>query len=218
MDTKILSEIKAYVAGEEISLLPERAILLLQDRILLVADLHFGKVEHFRKNGIALPPHSSRDDIQKLKELVQKTEPTEVIFLGDLFHSEYNNSWEEFRNMILDFPDLKFTLIVGNHDILDHHKYDFLVLEDQLELRNFIFTHEPLDIIIEGKYNLCGHIHPGVRLRGKAKQSLRLPCFYFGKEMGIMPAFGTFTGTYVIKPQQGDQVFVIQDKLIVQVA
>lgn len=217
MNTSLLNEIKTVVADEEVTLLSERA-MILHGHFLLVSDLHFGKIDHFRKNGIGLPPQSARDDIHKLEALIKKTNPQEVIFLGDLFHSEFNNAWDEFKNVILSFKDTTFTLVVGNHDILDPEKYNFLNVVYQLEIRNFILTHEPMDTIIEGKYNLCGHIHPGVKLKGRAKQSLRLPCFYFGENVGILPAFGTFTGIHVIKPLDGDQVFVLKDEIIVQVS
>ncbi len=55
-------------------------------------------------------------------------------------------------------------------------------------------------------------------MRGKASQSLRLPCFYFGENGGIMPAFGEFTGTYTIKPKKGEKVFVIADDEVMRLS
>jgi len=185
--------------------------------VLIVSDLHFGKVEHFRKNGIALPPTAARKGIEKLYELIQAVDARRVIFLGDLFHSDYNNAWPAFKDMIASLPDYKFELVLGNHDILETSLYSGMNLTYCIELNNLILTHEPMDVIVEGKYNLCGHIHPGVRLSGKGRQSVKIPCFYFGKEMGIMPAFGTFTGTHVLKPMEGDKVFVVQDKMVIEV-
>jgi uncharacterized protein len=66
-----------------------------------------------------------------------------------------------------------------------------------------------------GHYNLAGHIHPGVSLRGKGRQSLTLPCFYFGRHQALLPAFGVFTGLARIKPVKEDKVFVIvEDKIM----
>ena len=59
----------------------------------------------------------------------------------------------------------------------------------------------------ETYYNLAGHVHPSIKLRGKARQSLRLPCFYFSDQNGLLPAFGKFTGTAIIRPKKTDQIF-----------
>ena len=56
---------------------------------------------------------------------------------------------------------------------------------------------------------LAGHLHPCVVLGGRAHQRLRLPCFHFGPQVGVLPAFGAFTGMHALRPQPGDRVFVI---------
>jgi metallophosphoesterase superfamily enzyme len=78
-----------------------------------------------------------------------------------------------------------------------------------------VFTHHPLEETEPGYYNLAGHIHPGVALRGKGRQTLRLPCFYFGRNQALLPAFGVFTGLACIKPVRDDKIFVIiEDKIM----
>jgi len=67
------------------------------------------------------------------------------------------------------------------------------------------------------KYNLIGHIHPGVQLKGSAKQSIKLPCFYFGVQQGILPAFGAFTGLTALKVKKNYRVFVIVEKTVFEV-
>ena len=146
----------------------------------------------------------------------------EVLFLGDLFHSDYNKDWEVFGELIALYPDLRFQLVSGNHDILDKKHYErlgIIVHSQQLRLEPFIFTHEPLEEeSIESKlYNLAGHIHPGVRLRGKGRQSHRSACFFFGKKSGILPAFGSFTGLHTLEVKAGDQVFVIVENKVIPV-
>lgn len=199
------------------NLLAEKAIHLPDYDMLLIADLHFGKVEHFRKNGIGIPNGSSEKDFATLKALVLKVNAKNVVFLGDLFHSDFNNAWYGFQNLLKELKQFVFHLVIGNHDIMDINSYKSLVLSHQMEVGNLILTHEPLDVIVKEKYNLCGHIHPGVKLRGKGRQNLRLPCFYFGKHMGILPAFGSFTGLHILKPLKDDQVFVVNGDIIVDV-
>lgn len=65
-------------------------------------------------------------------------------------------------------------------------------------------------------YNLAGHIHPAVMLQGR-RDRMRLPCFFFGKEEGLLPAFGAFTGTYTIQPQKVDRVYVLTGNEVMRV-
>jgi hypothetical protein len=51
-----------------------------------------------------------------------------------------------------------------------------------------------------------------------AKQSLRLPCFYFTKTYAVLPAFSRFTGTHLIEPKKNSTIFAIVENKIVQVA
>jgi len=64
-------------------------------------------------------------------------------------------------------------------------------------------------------YAFCGHIHPGVNLSGRARQSITLPCFAFGKRQAILPSFGRFTGRIAIRHEKQDRIFgVLEDKVI----
>ena len=38
---------------------------------------------------------------------------------------------------------------------------------------------------------------------------MTLPCFYFGRDYALLPAFGEFTGTAVVRPRAGEGVFVL---------
>jgi metallophosphoesterase superfamily enzyme len=91
------------------------------------------------------------------------------------------------------------------------------VHERELKIGPFMLTHEPLENSRDDFYNIAGHIHPGVHLSGKGRQSLTLPCFCFGKHQGIMPAFGSFTGLAKINPKKDDRIFVIAEGKILKV-
>jgi DNA ligase-associated metallophosphoesterase len=179
---------------------------------LLVADLHFGKINHFRRSGIPVPPGANDKNTETLIDLLNTIKPKRTIFLGDLFHSHYNEEWDVLGQVLKHFSACSFELVRGNHDILSQRQYErhhIEVHENSLTIGRFILTHAPLDAAAEEHYNLSGHIHPGVRLTGKGKQSLTLPCFYFGKRQGILPAFGSFTGLALLAPKKEEQVFVI---------
>jgi len=199
------------LSGEELSLLPEKAIYWPKEHLLLIADLHLGKVEHFRKAGIAVPVKAGEANYHVLQKLILEHSPKRVIFLGDLFHSDHNYDWELFSDFLENHNNIAFELIKGNHDILHQSQYDRVDMEihqESLIVGPFLFTHDP--VIHEGYYNLCGHIHPCYKMKGK-------PCFYFGQQGGILPAFGSFTGMHAVTTQEGDNVYVVADDQIIQV-
>ena len=90
------------------------------------------------------------------------------------------------------------------------------IYEDELILGPFLLTHIPKEEKTE-LYNLAGHIHPGVVMKGKAKQYLKLPCFFFSDWQGIVPAFGDFTGLYKMTAKGNDQVYVVSGEKVVRV-
>lgn len=202
------------LCGERLLLLPEKAIWWPAQDSLLLADVHLGKAAHFRKAGIPIPKAVHLSDYQKLEKLLADTQAKHVIFLGDLFHSELNEEWSDFLNWMAQRPDRRFTLVKGNHDILPELAYtadNFEVYPEKLQIKPFLLTHQPELVLAQqqGLYNLCGHLHPAIRLKGPARQGITLPCFYFGLHGGLLPAFGNFTGFSKISIKQGDAVFGI---------
>ncbi len=204
--------------NEKVTLLPQKALWFKSRKILLVADLHFGKINHFRKSGIPVPAKANDKNTELLINLLNQTKPDRIIFLGDLFHSHYNEEWEVVGQIRKHFTFCSFELVLGNHDILSAVQYErhaMIVHPVELAIGNFILTHEPLTQVQEGRYNLSGHVHPGITLSGTGRQTLTLPCFYFGKQQGILPAFGSFTGLARISPKKEERIFVIAENKII---
>ncbi|MDH4089602.1 MAG: ligase-associated DNA damage response endonuclease PdeM [Cyclobacteriaceae bacterium] len=205
------------VFSEQLELFPQKAVFWKRKGILFLADLHLGKINHFRKSGIAVPAKANDKNLEGIVELINLTAPKRVICLGDLFHSHYNPEWEVFGELVSHFSNTSFELVLGNHDIMSDQQYrrKGIAVHEALCIEPFIFTHHPRTEVDVNLYNLAGHLHPGVRMTGKARQSVTLPCFYFGKHAGLLPAFGTFTGLARIHPGKEDKVFVIvEDKII----
>lgn len=189
------------LGGETFLLLPQKAMYRPSRRQLILSDLHLGKSTHFRKKGIALPPSGFLKDIDLLHYLIDKWTPQTVFFLGDLFHSDYNREWLWLKSLLLHYPDIEFVLIEGNHDILDdmHYSLPNLLTAYYAEEEHLIFSHHPLTDPL--KLNICGHVHPGVRLTGRARESLSLPCFFHGAQHFILPAFGYHTGLQILEEE-----------------
>lgn len=215
------------IAGERLQLLPQKAVFWPAKKILLLADLHLGKVNHFRRAGIPVPVQANRRNLELIVDLVNLTLPERLICLGDLFHSHYNPEWESFGELIRHFRATSFELVLGNHDIMSEQQYKRkgIVVHDRLPIDPFVLTHHPVEeepangqALARAWYNLAGHLHPGVTMRGTGRQSVTLPCFYFGQHSGLLPAFGAFTGLARIRPKKDDKVFLIADEKIIAVA
>ncbi|HEY4198814.1 MAG TPA: hypothetical protein VGM63_24910, partial [Mucilaginibacter sp.] len=71
---------------QDLVLLPQKAIYWKQQKVLIAADVHMGKVGHFRKAGIAVPRNMEQSDLATLSDLIFEHQPEKLIFLGDLFH------------------------------------------------------------------------------------------------------------------------------------
>ena len=202
-------------------LLPERAIFLPTTGTLVLADLHFGKVNHFRRAGLPVPPAANQRNAERLIDLIQKLQPAQTIFLGDLFHSAYNDDWEVVGQIVRHFPACSFLLVVGNHDILSDRQYQRNGIHrvDSLAEGPLLFTHEPMELsnVTEGLINVAGHLHPAARLTGKGRQSLVMPCFWKSGKHFILPAFGSFTGLAAVAPGEHDTVYVVVDRRIIEI-
>lgn len=202
---------------QELVLLPAGAVYFPAWNSLLVADLHLGKAAHFRKNGIPVPPQADEANWFQLASVLDNHPGADLIFLGDLFHSDYNPDWDNMAELKGHYRDHRFILVRGNHDILDGEHYGETGIEvcETMDLGPFLLTHHPLEEVPSGKYNLAGHIHPGVRLKGRGRQRIAVPCFYFDVKNGILPAFGAFKGKHLLEPGKGSRVFVITGDAVI---
>lgn len=194
---------------------PERCIYWEEQQSLIVSDLHFGKTGHFRKSGIAVPQSLYKEDMQRLVNQLQFYKPQQLIVVGDLFHSIANKELDFFKKWRTDFSHLHIQLVKGNHDILKKEWYadaNIVVTDHHLHIANFCFVHDISQACppsVDINYYISGHIHPCVLLKGLAKQTVSLPCYYFTHNFAVLPAFSKFTGGASIEQKSSDHVFAI---------
>ncbi len=218
------SFIKHTINQNDFILSSNRTVFWEQEKILILSDLHLGKTGHFRKSGIGVPAAIMKEDMQRFVAAIQFYKPILVVIVGDLFHSVENREHELFlkwRNDLIHFPML---LIKGNHDIVPETWYQNAHIETVEKIwrkNNFLFVHHIKDAeqekLNERDYFFSGHIHPAVSIKGLGKQSLRFPCFYFTKKYTVLPAFGKFTGTYLIEPGKKEIAFAIVNNSIIKI-
>ncbi len=213
-----MQSIQVNIASALLELHPLKFVYWPAQQALLCADMHIGKSAHFRAHGIAIPHMANKNNFWNLSKVFDTFKPSKLIVLGDMVHSTENNEWSDFTDFLDNYPTVKRILVRGNHELYLNDVYAKMGFEvhDVLKIESFILTHEPLDEIPDGFYNLCGHIHPAVRLTGAGKQSLRAACFWMGARQGVLPACGEFTGTYSVSPKAGDQLFVIAGNTVIE--
>ena len=209
------------LGGEQLVLLPQRAAFLPTHRTLLVADAHLGKAVSFRRLGVPVPEATTAGTLQRLDDALAASGATRIVFLGDLLHSAHAHAaatLQAVQQWRARHAALDLVLVRGNHD---RHAGDppadwrVQVVDEPLRLGALALKHHP--DAEPGAYVLAGHVHPGVLLGGRAHQRLRLPCFHFGAAVGLLPAFGDFTGLHVVRPDEGDRVYVVAEGRVVAV-
>jgi len=204
------------IAGHTFWVFPERCLFWEEQNTLIVADLHFGKVGHFRKSGIAVPQDIYKADLQRLMAMLYFCKADRLIIVGDFTHSSLNKELDLFIKWRKDFSLLHIDLVKGNHDILADNWYkeaNVALHEWELKMNGFLFRHENKrkkqkehpDVV----YTFTGHVHPAYLMKAPGRQSLKFPCFYFAKEHCILPAFSRFTGMYKVIPAKGETVYII---------
>jgi DNA ligase-associated metallophosphoesterase len=176
--------------------------------MLLISDVHLGKVSHFRKFGAAVPQQAVQKNFESMNTAIQYFNPKTIVFMGDLFHSSLNKEWELFEIWATG-QSSSIILVSGNHDIISPLKYEELGIQvmEELILDNFLLTHHPEER--DGFFNFCGHIHPAIKLTGLGKQTVRLLCFYKSPIQLILPAFGAFTGSHTLQAKKDCEVFAL---------
>lgn len=206
------------IREESFTLDPHGGIYWKRKRWLMVSDLHLGKAAHLRKAGAPLPEGSDARTIARLGALIDHFLPDRVVILGDLFHSAVNRAWEPFQSWCLT-QRVELHLVPGNHDRISERRYrdaNLIVQDGDLLEEGFRLRHEPPTDDLQG-YALCGHVHPGIVISGKARQSERLRCFHVGTKATVLPAFGLTTGLYAIDPAPTDRVFACTSKTVLDV-
>lgn len=209
------------VEGEALTLYAERAAFWHRERALLIADPHWGKAATFRAGGIPVPSGTTLEAIERLESLVERTQSRKVVFLGDLLHAKPGRSKEMFsalENWRKQHPQIEVILVRGNHDRRAGDppaELCFNCVDAPLQIPPFVLAHHPTGS--DAGYVIAGHIHPAIRLHGPGRQHERLPCFLFGRDYAILPAFGDFTGFGDIEPGEGDRVYAIADSSVISI-
>jgi DNA ligase-associated metallophosphoesterase len=203
--------------GQQLIPRPDRTLLWVEEHTLIVADPHFGKADTFRAFGVPVPGDAD-GPLARLAAAVDETKAERLVVLGDFWHARPGltdavcdrlAAWKAER------ASLAVELVRGNHDTAGPPPAGWGGWHAELLDPPFAFAHFPEPS--PAGYTLAGHLHPGVLLFGRGKQRLKLPCFRFGERVGVLPAFGPFTGLSAAMPRPGERVFAVTDGGVIPV-
>ncbi|MEP7301083.1 MAG: ligase-associated DNA damage response endonuclease PdeM [Caldimonas sp.] len=204
--------------GRPLTLLAEKAVLVAASGTLLVADAHIGKAVSFRALGVPVPRGTTSETLAGLAALVRRTGARRIVFLGDFLHSPRAHApatlaavaaWRDAHR------SLELVLVRGNHDDRAGDPPAPLairVVDEPFIDSGLALCHHPRPL--PGHYVLAGHLHPCVHVGARSWDHLRLPCFWFGDTVGVLPAFGAFTGMHPVRCRPRDRIFAIADSLV----
>lgn len=216
-----MSDSPVTVAGERLLCMPERTLYWEREATLFVADAHWGKAAAFRVHGLAVPGGTTAEGLARLDRAIDRTGARRVVFLGDFLHAREGRTpgtigalqgWCERRR------PLALVLVRGNHDRgAGDPPSDLCIrcVDPPLLDPPFVLAHHPENS--DHGHVLAGHLHPGIRLAGLGGERARLACFWFGDRVSVLPAFGDFTGLFMVEPAPSDRVRVIAGDEVVSV-
>ena len=213
----ISSFIDVEIEGYAFRMFADRGLYWPAHRMLFVADTHLGKDATFRRYGLAVPAGSTDATLHAIDRMIDASDASRVVILGDMFHAKSSLSpsvCQSLETFFARHPDIRFTLIRGNHD--KHvgslpRAWPLEILEPGEVIERVILAHEPGHVPVCASLLLCGHIHPAVRVGSRSERLGKVACFWLSNRCLVLPAIGKFTGTYAISPKTDDQVWLILD-------
>ena len=200
-------------AGVALQLLPDPALWWPAQATVFIADLHLGKAASFRALGQPVPGGTTRDNLLRLDALIATTGARHLVCLGDFLHAASARTpavLQALANWRARHPSLRITLVRGNHD--DHAgdppgELGIEVVDEPWLCGPFACCHHPQAHATH--FVLAGHAHPVCRLQGPGRDSLRLPCFVSTSADATLPAFGAFTGGWLVRRRAGQVLHAV---------
>ncbi|MFN3915009.1 MAG: metallophosphoesterase [Aquabacterium sp.] len=218
----------------------DRSALMLdaagQPDALLVADVHLGKAQRYQALGQSMPGRvvagTTARTVQRLQQALASSAARRLVVLGDLVHGpRVGEAVQALADMLGPWHESTggtVMVIGGNHD--RHATPDWAPVAERLGAawrvlpedavvmeRGLALSHEARPVV-GAVASLGGHLHPCWEGRGRARDRLRLPCFWMqgrvdgaqGRCLGVtLPAFGDFTGMHAVQPAPGDRLWLV---------
>lgn len=208
----MLEQLEIDLAGHRLHLLADRALYWPAQQMLVIADLHLGKGDVFRRHGIAIPRGGTGQDLSRIEMLLAHCGARVLMILGDVLHGAANAAhWQqEWAMFVARWPQLRVQAVLGNHDrALRNARLAMELLGAQVQIDGLTLCHDRESA--DGPA-LAGHLHPVVRLPGLARA---LPVFWQQGEQMVLPAFSAFTGGHRLRAAADHRLYACNGEQLV---
>jgi len=174
----------------ELKPIPNEPALLINNKILVVADLHIGIESELREQGINT---ASQTQIMtnRLITLCKKYKSKEIVLLGDIKHNIPSLTIQERKDVINFLETIQqygiIHIISGNHDgniqritptSITIHPSDGFILENI----GFVHGHRwPSEEIMRCEQIIMAHTHPTIMLTDRLEYKTFEPCWLKAK-------------------------------------
>lgn len=206
--------------------LNEHALLIKDEKILVIADLHIGIESELRQLGLNAPSQTNKM-AERLIILLEKLKPVTIILLGDIKHNIPTSTIGERYDVkkFLSQIDNRISIHIlpGNHDgniqrvissDVSLHPSDGIIIEEI----GFIHGHRwPNTEVMNCKTVIIGHTHPTIMLTDRLGYKTFEPCWLKGKcfsnileekypesknpEIIVIPAFNHLCGGIAVNKE-----------------
>jgi len=211
----------AQGTGIDVELMPERALFIRAARALVVADLHVGKSESYRRFGVPSTDGIDEESLIRLSRAAMRAEAKVIVVVGDLTHSAEGigdaerERFSEFRQRC----SLPIRLVDGNHDRGARTLPPEWMIDrvgESFELAGVRFRHDPAEVSASGKWTICGHLHPILSV-SRGVRSVEAPAFVIeqAKRVVVLPAFSKFTRGVRVEPTADREVHAIVESAVI---
>lgn len=198
----------------EFMLLPSRSLHWPSRNIVVVADLHLGRIVPRAPKVIEYVEES----MQRLARVLQQTHARKLVFLGDVFHMRNNyhhDVVQTFAQWRSQFADIEMVLIRGNHEraMGDPPAHLHLDCRDPgYHEAGVTFLHEPRQM---DTFTMCAHLHPCLLVPTERALATTVPCFVWNSDYLYMPAFEDTMPGRVISRRTNEQYACIHNQTVV---
>jgi len=204
----------------EAELMPERALFLRSARALVVADLHVGKSESYRRFGVPSADGIDEETLERLGRAAMRAGAKVIVVVGDLTHHADGigeaemERFARFRERIM----LPIRLVEGNHDRGARSLPPEWMVDRvgaRFALGGLRFEHEP-PAAAAANWTISGHLHPMLSV-ARGARSVEAPAFVVdrARKCVVLPAFSKFTRGVRFDARDGCELHAIVEGTVV---
>lgn len=209
-------------AGQEFQLSANRAIYWPKRKTVIIADPHFG--QNPSGGGKDVPGQLAllRSDLRRLSATLDQFASRRLVILGNFLdeHAPGNRPCvTAFAKWREELCKVEIILVRGNADSVlgdPPSEWNIECLQPPFFDSGLLFHHEapgrPVGPV------MAGHAHPSVPMRGCCGERVRVPCFWFREKIALVPAFGGWAESRIVRPHPGDAVVLVGPDELVRVA